>query len=137
MDAAKIAAAGNFGRACGQRQHFLHEDHGGIRRPDGEQLRGVANKLKHSSYLQKPLMTPTEETRARAVTGAQVATYAAKGEAWVRMRSEYWAEQKNGAKAKSFKPWSKAIIHGAPDMWLCAGKEKRCKNKRECYMCQL
>ena len=105
--------------------------------PSGSSTGGMQTNPGRAGVIREARTGVMAAPRAPAVTGAQAARYAAKGEAWDRMRNEYWADRNNDAEAKKCRPWAKAIIYGVTDMWLCAGIGKRCKNKRECYMCQL
>ena len=104
--------------------------------PSGIQTRGMQTDQGKSALIGGAQTGEKHSSESSAVTGAQAARYAAKGKAWDKMREEYRAAQEKDAEAKKCKPWSKAIVYGIPDMWLCAGIT-RCGNKRECYMRQL
>ena len=69
--------------------------------PAGGSPAALQTNSSSASIFKKPPMSITGETRAITVTGAQAAKDAAKGEAWARMRSEYWAVQTNGTDADS------------------------------------
>ena len=93
----------------------------GCRGPSGSRTGGMQTNQSKAAVIEEAQTGVMLVPRAPAVTGAQAARYAAKGEAWDRMLNEYWAARKKDAEEKKVQT---------------LGQSERLRNPRYVAMCR-